>query len=110
MPRSNSFVLFDDTLYEPDLCNFYVHLSLNDDLHFLYDLVREGDLLNAITIACVFWNYLSTDVHAIHELQKWLYSYMEILSYEEMYEEIIIIRKIASTIKIPFEEDYVRMK
>lgn len=82
-------------------------MSLKNDLQFLYSLVQEGDLLNAIAIVCVFWDYIRCDAQSVREVQKWVACYMDILSREEMYEELVEIRRIALNVGIPIIEDYV---
>lgn len=110
LQRSNSYTPNQEVVDEPatpDLCNFTVHLSLSRDLCFLYDLIQEGDLLNAIAIACVFWSHLSRDYHAMQEVQHWLQCYLDLLSSEEMYEEMVRIRQVAGEVGITNKEDYV---
>lgn len=83
-------------------------MSLKNDLQFLYNLVQEGDLLNAIAVVCVFWDYIRCDSQSVREVQKWAACYMDILCREEMYEELVTIRRIALNVGIPIIEDYVR--
>lgn len=93
--------------YESRLFTFSDSLRIDGDLHFLYDLVQEGDLFHAIAISCVFWKYLRNDPHAVKEVQKWLQCCIDILSVEEMYEEIVMIRRIAHAVGIQNNEYYV---
>ena len=102
--------MVDEIVSEPEVyINNTIDFSLKADLSFLSVLVHEGDLLNAITIACVFWKFLKEHSQSVKEVRRWIRCYLEILLSEEMFEEMVIIRNIVSTLNMAVDKDYVRI-
>ena len=100
--------MVDEIVNEPEVyINNTIDFSLKADLSFLSVLVQEGDLLNAITIACVFWKFLKDHSQSVKEVRRWIRCYLEILLSEEMLEEMVIIRNIVATLNMAVDKDYV---
>lgn len=93
-------------LYEPILCQFSLQMTLDEDLRFLRALAQEGDLQSAITMSCVLWKYLRNDETAVSEIQTWIRGFIDILTREEYYEEIVTIRGVCEQLMIPLIQFY----
>lgn len=81
-------------------------MTLEEDLGFLRALAQEGDLQTAVTMSCVLWQYLRDDEMAVSEVQTWIRGFLDILTREEYYEEIVTIRGVCDQLMIPLLQLY----
>ena len=96
------------SVLEPSPCALNVQLNLQEDLSFIPALVREGDIQNAVMIAFVMWEFLKHDAVACKEVPIWVDAYLDLLNREQLYEEVVELRKVCHQLKIDLLEVYVK--
>lgn len=95
---------------EPDPFSLGIQFDLHKDLSFIPALVKEGDIQNAVTVSLVMWEFLKEDAYALKVVPIWVNCYLDLLSREEMYEEIVNLRNVCYTLGIDLLELFVQFQ
>ena len=95
---------------EPDPFSLGIQFDLHKDLSFIPALVKEGDIQNAVTVSLVMWEFLKEDAYALKVVPIWVNCYLDLLSREEMYEEIVNLRNVCHTLGIDLLELFVQFQ
>ena len=90
--RNLDLLIPASSFLQPNPFHFDISLTLDKDCSFLKTLVREGDLLNAMMMACVLWPELQTDEVACHYVPIWIANLLDLLYREECYDLAVRIR------------------